>query len=459
MQVEGTEECQRIPLPTRHPDLTPPSLADVLVVPSQNFHKKFYAGITMDGVQQHGFHSAMGEEARLTIPAAQITKQRIKYKQHMVQAQMNPVYTQHAQNGEEGGATVLATAYHGAQPGQPPLHLRKATDPLVDATIIDHNATSSVETQTVHRVSTGNLHAFHAGNIVMQTDLEAENAGKNIAVVTSASTSGPQPKTEMPKRLHVSNIPFRFRDNDLRAMFGQHGNILDVEIIFNERGSKGFGFVTFATSADADRAREALNGTMVEGRKIEVNNATARSQTKKNPQAIANAAVLKGAALTRNRVAAAAAAAAAARGAYTAAALRGPTPLTAAGAGALQGYVPTIYHQDPYLAFAADRYQVAAAASKLPLFSFPAGEPSAFNMGKGLINLPGAGYASYAHAAAAAAAAAARSPYAVATQPAVTGAYTLGYSTDPYLAGGTIGPVAGYTAAMYRGAYNRFAPY
>ena len=23
-----------------------------------------------------------------------------------------------------------------------------------------------------------------------------------------------------PKRLHVSNIPFRFRDNDLRTMFG-----------------------------------------------------------------------------------------------------------------------------------------------------------------------------------------------------------------------------------------------
>jgi RNA binding protein fox-1 len=25
---------------------------------------------------------------------------------------------------------------------------------------------------------------------------------------------------ETPKRLHVSNIPFRFRDPDLRAMFG-----------------------------------------------------------------------------------------------------------------------------------------------------------------------------------------------------------------------------------------------
>jgi RNA binding protein fox-1 len=32
--------------------------------------------------------------------------------------------------------------------------------------------------------------------------------------------------------LHVSNIPFRFRDPDLRAMFGQFGEILDVEIIF-----------------------------------------------------------------------------------------------------------------------------------------------------------------------------------------------------------------------------------
>jgi hypothetical protein len=33
---------------------------------------------------------------------------------------------------------------------------------------------------------------------------------------------------------------------------------------------QGFGFVTFASSADADRAREKLNGTVVEGRKIEV---------------------------------------------------------------------------------------------------------------------------------------------------------------------------------------------
>ena len=43
-----------------------------------------------------------------------------------------------------------------------------------------------------------------------------------------------------------------------------------MEIIFNERGSKGFGFVTFANSSDADRAREQLHASVVEGRKIEV---------------------------------------------------------------------------------------------------------------------------------------------------------------------------------------------
>jgi len=33
---------------------------------------------------------------------------------------------------------------------------------------------------------------------------------------------------------------------------------------------QGFGFVTFATSADAEQAREKMNGNVVEGRKIEV---------------------------------------------------------------------------------------------------------------------------------------------------------------------------------------------
>ncbi|CAJ0608691.1 unnamed protein product [Cylicocyclus nassatus] len=84
-----------------------------------------------------------------------------------------------------------------------------------------------------------------------------------------------------PKRLHVSNIPFRFRDPDLRMMFEKFGSVIDVEIIFNERGSKGFGFVTMEKAADAEKARQELHGSMVEGRKVEVNCATARIHSKK----------------------------------------------------------------------------------------------------------------------------------------------------------------------------------
>ena len=45
---------------------------------------------------------------------------------------------------------------------------------------------------------------------------------------------------------------------------------MDAEIIFNDRGSKGFGFVTFANGDDALKARDDLNGRVVDGRKIEV---------------------------------------------------------------------------------------------------------------------------------------------------------------------------------------------
>ncbi|XP_042150537.1 RNA binding protein fox-1 homolog 3 isoform X10 [Ixodes scapularis] len=286
-----------------------------------------------------------------------------------------------------------------------------------------------------------------------QTDLEPDGAGgaagvvltgaqvanaANAVAVAAAAGAAEAAKNGQPKRLHVSNIPFRFRDPDLRQLFGQYGAILDVEIIFNERGSKGFGFVTFATSADADRAREQLNGTVVEGRKIEVNNATARVQTKKTPT-IPNVAALRGVAIQRGRARGAAAAP------FAAAFARHPSPLTAAAAAAsaLHGYTPV--YQDPFLAYAgAERYQLPATYAASAAYTAAAAR-------------------SYAAAAAAA-------QPAVASYTAVAGSPSLYYSygreyADPYL-GHSIGPVAGYgvsglpsCTAVYRSGYNRFTPY
>lgn len=305
----------------------------------------------------------------------------------------------------------------------------------------------------MHGPSTnGTSTALGVGTQAAQTDLEPDaNGAATAAVLAGAQAAGAAAaanaaaveaaKNGQPKRLHVSNIPFRFRDPDLRQLFGQFGAILDVEIIFNERGSKGFGFVTFATSADADRAREQLNGTVVEGRKIEVNNATARVQTKKTPT-LPNVAALRGVAIQRGRARGAAAAP------FAAAFARHPSPLTAAAAAAsaLHGYTPV--YQDPFLAYAgAERYQLPGTHVNLSEMQATYAASAAYTA---------AAARSYAAAAAAA-------QPAVASYTAVAGSPSLYYSygreyADPYL-GHSIGPVAGYGTAVYRSGYNRFTPY
>lgn len=114
----------------------------------------------------------------------------------------------------------------------------------------------------------------------------AASAVPNVSTADQQLATSQQQGTNQSeeKRLHVSNIPFRYREGNLREMFGKFGEILECEIIFNDRGSKGFGFITFKRAEDAEKAKNALHGTKVEGRKIEVNDATARVQTKKPPQ-------------------------------------------------------------------------------------------------------------------------------------------------------------------------------
>ncbi|XP_073503888.1 RNA binding protein fox-1 homolog 1 isoform X7 [Phyllobates terribilis] len=155
-------------------------------------------------------------------------------------------------------------------------HPHPAPDYTGQSTVPEHTLSIYTPAQTHSEQGVTDSNAQTVSGTATQTDESAQTDGQQ----QTQSSENTENKTQ-PKRLHVSNIPFRFRDPDLRQMFGQFGKILDVEIIFNERGSKGFGFVTFENSADADRAREKLHGTVVEGRKIEVNNATARVMTNK----------------------------------------------------------------------------------------------------------------------------------------------------------------------------------
>ena len=68
-------------------------------------------------------------------------------------------------------------------------------------------------------------------------------------------------------------------------LFGKFGNVEDAEIIYNDKGSKGFGFVTMSRGEDADNALIRLDHSIVEGRIIEVNLAVPKvTGFKKTPE-------------------------------------------------------------------------------------------------------------------------------------------------------------------------------
>ncbi|XP_049550625.1 RNA binding protein fox-1 homolog 2 isoform X13 [Orcinus orca] len=96
----------------------------------------------------------------------------------------------------------------------------------------EHNLTLYGSTQA-HGEQSSNSPSTQNGSLT-QTEGGAQTEGQQSQTQSSENSES----KSTPKRLHVSNIPFRFRDPDLRQMFGQFGKILDVEIIFNERGSK-----------------------------------------------------------------------------------------------------------------------------------------------------------------------------------------------------------------------------
>nr|XP_038941763.1 RNA binding protein fox-1 homolog 1 isoform X33 [Rattus norvegicus] len=111
-------------------------------------------------------------------------------------------------------------------------HPHPAPEYTGQTTVPDHTLNLYPPTQT-HSEQSADTSAQTVSGTATQTDDAAPTDGQ--------PQTQPSENTEnksQPKRLHVSNIPFRFRDPDLRQMFGQFGKILDVEIIFNERGSK-----------------------------------------------------------------------------------------------------------------------------------------------------------------------------------------------------------------------------
>ncbi|WAS93414.1 RNA recognition motif domain-containing protein [Nannocystis punicea] len=82
----------------------------------------------------------------------------------------------------------------------------------------------------------------------------------------------------MSNRLFVGNLSFQTTEEDLQQVFADFGEIAEIRLVLDrETGrSRGFAFVAMADDEAAKRATESLNGQMLDGRPLRVNEAEER---------------------------------------------------------------------------------------------------------------------------------------------------------------------------------------
>lgn len=83
----------------------------------------------------------------------------------------------------------------------------------------------------------------------------------------------------MSKKIFVGSLSFDMSDIELEDLFKQYGEVTSAKIIVDRDSgrSRGFGFVEMSSDGSADSAIEALNGSEVKGRTINVS--VAREKT------------------------------------------------------------------------------------------------------------------------------------------------------------------------------------
>ena len=74
------------------------------------------------------------------------------------------------------------------------------------------------------------------------------------------------------KKLYVGNLSYDTTDESLREFFSKVGTVEEATVLKDQVSgrSRGFGFVTYATTEMAQKAIEAFNGKDVDGRAIRV---------------------------------------------------------------------------------------------------------------------------------------------------------------------------------------------
>jgi cold-inducible RNA-binding protein len=73
-------------------------------------------------------------------------------------------------------------------------------------------------------------------------------------------------------KLFVNNMSFETKEEEIRELFKEFGEITELKMITDRETGRfrGFGFITFSSAEEANAAKEALNGKELNGREISV---------------------------------------------------------------------------------------------------------------------------------------------------------------------------------------------
>ncbi|MEO8399599.1 MAG: RNA-binding protein [Ignavibacteriaceae bacterium] len=82
--------------------------------------------------------------------------------------------------------------------------------------------------------------------------------------------------------IYVGNLSKEVNDDDLQNLFAEFGNVKSVKVIKDlfSGESKGFGFVEMPGTAEAQKAIETLNTKDLKGKKIVVNEARPKTDSR-----------------------------------------------------------------------------------------------------------------------------------------------------------------------------------
>ncbi|KAE9348294.1 Multiple RNA-binding domain-containing protein 1 [Phytophthora fragariae] len=106
----------------------------------------------------------------------------------------------------------------------------------------------------------------------MEEDDEDETELSNVKKNTSSGNAETSAEEDKPTaRLFVRNLPFTAVEEDLEALCSKYGPVEEVHMPLDEtRRRKGYGFVLFRTTVDAQTALTTLNGMAFQGRCLHV---------------------------------------------------------------------------------------------------------------------------------------------------------------------------------------------